>query len=58
MSNKIKIILSVFLLLNFFNIVVANENFFEKAKKKFDQNKLEDSKFLFQRNIVFNPKPF
>ena len=56
MSNKIKIILSVFLLLNFFNIAVANENFFEKAKKKFDQNKLEDSKFLFQRNIVFNPK--
>ena len=36
--------------------MVANENFFEKAKKKFDQNKLEDSKFLFQRNIVFNPK--
>ena len=56
MSNKIKIILSVFLLLNFFNIAVANENFFVKAKKKFDQNKLEDSKFLFQRNIVFNPK--
>ena len=56
MSNKIKIILSVFLLLNFFNMAVANENFFEKAKKKFDQNKLEDSKFLFQRNIVFNPK--
>ena len=56
MSNKIKIILSVFLLLNLFNIAAANENFFEKAKKKFDQNKLEDSKFLFQRNIVFNPK--
>tara|TARA_B110000014_G_scaffold118385_1_gene81259 strand:- start:175 stop:612 length:438 start_codon:yes stop_codon:yes gene_type:complete len=56
MSNKIKIILSVFFLLNFFNNAVANENFFEKAKKKFDQNKLEDSKFLFQRNIVFNPK--
>ena len=44
------------MLLNFFNIAVANENFFVKAKKKFDQNKLEDSKFLFQRNIVFNPK--
>ena len=56
MSNKIKIILSIFFLLNFFNIVVANENFFEKAKKKFDEKKLEDSKFLFQRNIVFNPK--
>ena len=56
MSNKIKIILNIFLILNLFNIAVANENFFEKAKKKFDQNKLEDSKFLFQRNIVFNPK--
>ena len=56
MSNKIKIILTFFLILNFFNIAVANDNFFEKAKKKFDQNKLEDSKFLFQRNIVFNPK--
>ena len=56
MSNKIKIIISAFLLLNFFNIAIANENFFEKAKKKFDQNKLKDSKFLFQRNIVFNPK--
>ena len=30
--------------------------FLKKQKKKFDQNKLEDSKFLFQRNIVFNPK--
>jgi len=56
MSNKIKIILSVFLLLNFFNNAIANELYFEKAKKKFDENKLEDSKFLFQKSIVFNPK--
>ncbi len=34
----------------------AKENFFEKAKIMFDENKMEDSKFLFQRNIVFNPK--
>ena len=34
MSNKIKIILSVFLLLNFFNNAIANELYFEKAKKK------------------------
>ena len=34
----------------------AKENFFEQAKNKYDEKKLEDSKFLFQRNIVFNPK--
>ena len=32
------------------------ENFFDKAKNKYDKEKYEDSKFLFQRNIVFNPK--
>ncbi len=34
----------------------AKENFFEEAKKLFDTGKIEESKFLFQRNIVFNPK--
>ena len=34
----------------------AKENFFEEAKNKYDEKKMEDSKFLFQRNIVFNPK--
>ena len=35
---------------------IAKENFYEEAKNKFDEKKIEDSKFLFQRNIVFNPK--
>jgi|TARA_B100000029_G_C17076508_1_gene778880 tetratricopeptide (TPR) repeat protein len=35
---------------------IAKENFFNEAKKLFDIKKYEDSKFLFQRNIVFNPK--
>jgi len=35
---------------------IAKENFYEEAKNMFDENKIEDSKFLFQRNIVFNPK--
>jgi len=35
---------------------IAEENFFEKAKKLFDEGKIDESKFLFQRNIVFNPK--
>ena len=33
-----------------------SENFFVEAKQKFDQKKYDDSKFLFQRNIVYNPK--
>ena len=41
----------------FFNITGnAKESFFDEAKNKYDEKKLEDSKFLFQRNIVFNPK--
>ena len=56
MSKKIKLILSIFIFLNFSNLATAKENFFNEAKSKFDQKKLKDSKFLFQRNIVFNPK--
>ena len=56
MFKKIKLILSILLFVNFFNLLLAEENFFEEAKNKFNEKKLEDSKFLFQRNIVFNPK--
>ena len=32
------------------------QNFFDEAKKKYEEKNYEESKFLFQRNIVFNPK--
>ena len=48
------------LILVFFSLSVfakANENnFFNEAKDLFDKKKYEDSKFLFYRNIVYNPK--
>ena len=46
------------LLVSFFFIIQVNakENLFLEAKNKYYDKKLEDSKFLFQRNIVFNPK--
>jgi len=56
MFKKIQLILTIFIVLNFYNLSTAEENFFKEAKKKFDERELEDSKFLFQRNIVFNPK--
>jgi len=35
----------------------ANENnFFNEAKDLFEKKKYKDSKFLFHRNIVYNPK--
>ena len=52
-----KLFVSILLLCIFINTeVYAKENFFDEAKNKYDEKKLEDSKFLFQRNIVFNPK--
>ena len=46
------------LLFSFFLNIKAfsKENFFQEAKKNYDNKKIEVSKFLFQRNIVFNPK--
>ena len=49
-----KYILIIFLLLNFKTF--AKENFFQEAKVLFDKGKIQESKFLFQRNIVYNPK--
>jgi len=51
-----KLIVAVFILLNFGSHSLAADNFFQKGKNKYDEQKYEESKFLFQRNIVFNPK--
>tara|TARA_B110000196_G_C20690464_1_gene450581 strand:+ start:69 stop:506 length:438 start_codon:yes stop_codon:yes gene_type:complete len=56
MTKKIKLTLIIFLFLNFTNLLFANNNFFIKGEKKFNEKKYEDSKFLFQRSIVLNPR--
>ena len=49
------ILICVFFLFSI--LAKANENnFFNEAKDLFDKKKYEDSKFLFHRNIVNNPK--
>ena len=52
-----KIIITIIV---FFNLCFASlaekNNFLEEAKLLFEEEKYEESKFLFQRNIVFNPK--
>ena len=43
-------------MINFFNIAISDENFFNKGLKLYENEKYEDARFLFERSIVFNPK--
>ena len=51
---KLKIIL--FILLNLGSYSMAENKFFEKEKVNMMNRNMKSPKFLFQRNIVFNPK--
>ena len=54
MTKLYKFALLIFLIVT--SHANGKENFFNEAKNLFDNGKIEESKFLFQRNIVFNPK--
>ena len=56
MSKFLKLI-GLILLTAFFNSTsFSKENFFNEALELFKKEKYEDARFLFERNIVFNPK--
>ena len=54
MTKLYKFALLIFVIIT--SHAISKENFFNEAKNLFDNGKIEESKFLFQRNIVFNPK--
>ena len=56
MKKKFNLLLIIFILINQISHANTNQIFFTQAKEKFENNEIEDSKFLFQRDIVFNPK--
>jgi|TARA_B100000780_G_scaffold271644_1_gene232796 tetratricopeptide (TPR) repeat protein len=57
MKKKILIILLSFVLFNLNHIpVIAKNSYFSDGKKLFDNKKYKDSKFYFEKDIVFNPK--
>ena len=56
MIKKNNILIILFFSISFIVNALSENNFFIEAKKNFDEKKYDDSKFLFQRNIVFNPK--
>ena len=52
-----KYLILIFTFISFSLFAKANENnFFNEARDLFDKEKYQDSKFLFHRNIVYNPK--
>ena len=56
MIKKYDVIIIFLFSISFIENAISENNFFAEAKKNYDEKKYDTSKFLFQRNIVFNPK--
>jgi tetratricopeptide (TPR) repeat protein len=56
MTKKVKLTLIIFIFLVSSNSLFSDNNFFKEGEKKYIEEKYDDSKFLFQKSIVFNPK--
>ena len=56
MSKFLKLIGLILLTSSFNSTSFSKENFFNEALELFKKEKYEDARFLFERNIVFNPK--
>ena len=56
MSKIIKTLLATFTLSILVNFSYADDNYYDQAIKKFDKKDYDEAKFLFEKNIVFNPK--
>jgi len=52
----IQISLIYFLFLQ--NIYASSSNYFNEGEKLFNKKKYEESKILFERDLIFNPKSF
>ena len=56
MTKIFKIIIFIYLTVFFSSAVLSKENFFDEALKMYQSEKYDDARFMFERNIVFNPK--
>ena len=56
MNKILKIIITILLSLLCNTPAFSKENFFIEALKLYENKKYDDARFLFERNIVFNPK--
>ena len=55
-SKFLKNFLVFLFFLNFSNYLFAENSYFSEGKKLFDLKNYKDSKFKFEKDIVFNPK--
>ena len=56
MYKILKLISLIVLIVSLQSNSFSRENFFEEGIKLYEKEKYEDARFLFERNIVFNPK--
>ena len=56
MNKILKLLISFCIVLLTSNFALSKESFFEEALKLYENKKYNDARFLFERNIVFNPK--
>ena len=56
MNKILKIVTLILFLVFSANLALSKENFFDEALKMYQNKKYEDARFMFERNIVFNPK--
>ena len=56
MNKFLKLIGLTLLAVSLSSTSFSKENFFNEALKLFKKEKYDDARFLFERNIVFNPK--
>ena len=56
MNKFLKIVTLILVLVFSANLASSKENFFDEALKMYQNKKYEDARFMFERNIVFNPK--
>jgi Tfp pilus assembly protein PilF len=52
----LKLLIWVIFIINLYKISFSNENFYDEGVKLFKSTKYEEAKFLFERNIVIDPK--
>tara|TARA_Y100001949_G_C15917728_1_gene299794 strand:- start:464 stop:904 length:441 start_codon:yes stop_codon:yes gene_type:complete len=55
MNKLTKLSLIIFFTICVKSIATSKENFFNQALELYNQEKYQDARFLFERNIVFNP---
>ena len=56
MNKFFKLLCFVYVIITSSTLVYSSENFFDEAVIMYQNEKYEEARFMFERNIVYNPK--